>query len=73
MPSSCRSVISVKLVCSFIEITLWNGCSPVNLLHIFRTPVLRNTSRWLLLHYGLFATIEQLLIKSLFYSWMKEV
>ena len=26
---------------SFIEITLWHGCSPVNLLHIFRTPFIR--------------------------------
>ena len=34
---SCRSAISIKLLCSFIEITLRHGCSPVNLLHIFRT------------------------------------
>ena len=26
---------------NFIEIALWHGCSPVNLLHIFRTPFLR--------------------------------
>ena len=26
-----------------------HGCSPVNLLHIFRTPLTRNTSGWLLL------------------------
>ena len=31
------------------EITLRHGCSPVNLLHIFRTPFTRNTSGWLLL------------------------
>ena len=36
----CRSVISIKL--------LWN-LSPVNLMHIFRTPFLKNTSGWLLL------------------------
>ena len=35
-----RSVISVKLLCNFIEITLRHGCSPVNLLHIFKTPFL---------------------------------
>ena len=29
-----------KLLCNFIEITLRHGCSPVNLLHIFRTPTL---------------------------------
>ena len=45
----CRSVISIKLLCNFIEIALRHGCSPVNLLHIFRTPFTKNTSRWLLL------------------------
>ena len=61
----CRSVISIKLLVTllkshfdmvasnFIEIALRHGCSPVNLLHIFRTPFLRNTSELLLLkqHY----------------------
>ena len=28
----------MKIQSNFIEITLWYGCSPVNLLHIFRTP-----------------------------------
>ena len=46
----CRSVISIKLQSNFIEISLWHGCSPVNLLHILRTPFLKNTSGWLLLH-----------------------
>ena len=32
-----QSVISIKLQSNFTEITLWHGCSPVNLLHIFRT------------------------------------
>ena len=32
----CRSVISIKFQSSFIEITLWQGCSPVNLLYIFK-------------------------------------
>ena len=32
---------------NFIEITLRHGCSPVNFLHIFRTPFLKNTSEWL--------------------------
>ena len=26
------------MLCNFIEIALRHGCSPVNLLHIFRTP-----------------------------------
>ena len=45
----CQSVISIKLLCNFIEITLRHGCSLVNLLHIFRTLFSRNTSGWLLL------------------------
>ena len=31
-----RSVISIMLLCNFIEIALWHGFPPVNLLHIFR-------------------------------------
>ena len=45
----CQSVITIKLFCSFIEITYWQGCSPVNLLHIFKTPFCKNTSVGLLL------------------------
>ena len=45
----CRSAISMKLLCNFIEITLRHGCSPVNLLHTFRIPFLKNTSGRLLL------------------------
>ena len=41
-----RSVTSIKLLCSFIEIILRHGCSPVNLLHIFKTPFPTNTSGW---------------------------
>ena len=44
----CQSVISIKLQSNFIEITLRHGCSPVNVLHIFRTPFSKNTSGWLL-------------------------
>ena len=33
----CRSVISIKFASNVTEITLWHGCSPVNMLHIFRT------------------------------------
>ena len=46
---SCRSAISIKLQSNFIEITLRHECSPVNLLHIFGTPFLKNTSGRLLL------------------------
>ena len=45
----CQSVNSIKLQSNFIEITLRYGCSPVNLLHIFRTPFSKNSSGRLLL------------------------
>ena len=46
----CWSVISIKSQSHFIEIAPRHGCSPVNLLHIFRTPFLKNTYGWLLLN-----------------------
>ena len=45
----CVTVNSIKLLCNVIEITLQHGCSPVNLLHISRTPFPWNTSVWPLL------------------------
>ena len=45
----CQNAISIKLQSNFIETTLRHGCSPVNLLHIFRTPFSNNTSGGLLL------------------------
>ena len=47
----CWSVISIKLLCNFIDITLRHGCCPVNLLHIFKTLFSNNTSGWLLLNF----------------------
>ena len=44
-------------LCNFIEITHRHGCSPVNLLHIFRTPFLKNTSGQLLLIFVQWATL----------------
>ena len=43
------NVISMKLLCMGC-FTLCHGCSPVNLLHIFRTPCPKNTSGGLLLY-----------------------
>ena len=43
-----RTPIS-KLLFNFIEITLRHGCSPLNLLYIFRTPLCKKTSGVLLL------------------------
>ena len=45
----CRIVISIKLLRNFIKIALWHGCSPVNLLYIFRTPFYKNIYGGLLL------------------------
>ena len=47
----CPSVISIKLLRKFIEITLQDECFLVNLLHIFRTLFLKNTSGELLILY----------------------
>ena len=46
----CRIAISIKLQSNFFEIALRHGCSPVNLLHIFRTLFPKNTSERLLLY-----------------------
>ena len=45
----CQNVISIKLQSNFIEITIRHGCSPVNLMYIFRTPFLKNSFGWLFL------------------------
>ena len=44
-----RSAISIKLESDFIEIALRHGCSPVNMVHIFRTPFPKSTYGGLLL------------------------
>ena len=53
----CRSVISIKLLCNFIQIILRHGRSPANLLQIFRTLFLKNTSGRLLLVFLVSTTI----------------
>ena len=40
----CQSLVSIKLLCKFIEIALWHRCSPLNLMHIFRISFSKNTS-----------------------------
>ena len=42
-----------KLISNFIEITLWHGCSLVNLMHIFRTHFPKNTSGGVLLNFAM--------------------
>ena len=39
-----------------------HGCSPVNLLHLFRTPLLKNTIEGLLLHYDFVLLSKHILI-----------
>ena len=46
----CSEVL-MKLLSNFIEIALRHGCSPVNLLHIFRTPFTKNRFGRLLLNF----------------------
>ena len=43
-----------EVFCSLTEITLRHGCSPVNLLYIFRIPFPKNTSEQLLLKGDIF-------------------
>ena len=74
----CRSVISIKLLYNFIKITLQHGYSPVNLLHIFRTLFLKNTSGRLLLlfSHNSYHLCSQVLESSLFFvglNFIKEM
>ena len=46
---SCKNHRKKPVICNVIEIALWHGYLPVNLLHIFRTSFLKNTSEGLLL------------------------
>ena len=64
----------IKLQSNFIETALRHGCSLVNLLHIFRTPLLKNTSGWLLLYIlrkalDLDDLLENDIFKTEFKSW----
>ena len=44
-----QSMIPIKLLGNFIEMTLRHGCSPVSLQYIFRTPFYKNTHGGMLL------------------------
>ena len=45
----CRSVISISCKATLLKSHFRHGCSPVNLLHISRTPFYKSTSEGLLL------------------------
>ena len=63
----CRSLISIKLLCNFIENALRHGCSPVSFLHIFRAPFHKNTSGGL----HLYTNYESFHLKRFFSSSVK--
>ena len=70
----CQSVISIKLLCNFIEMTLRHWCPPVNSLHVFRTSFPKNTSGWLLLwnflyHWGCDVTYATFKLCNFITSW----
>ena len=50
-----------KVACIFIEITQQHGCTPVNLLHIFRTPFYKNTYGVLLRAFIKFSLLQMFL------------
>ena len=56
----CKFNKITKLQSNFIEIRLRHGCSPINLLHIFRKTFPKNTSRWLLLMLSTLSAINRL-------------
>ena len=49
---TCQRVISIMLLCNFIEIAFQHGCFIVNLLHIFWVPFPENTCWWPLLYWN---------------------
>ena len=55
---------------NFIEIALRHGCSPVTLLHMFRTPFLKNISVRLLLYHYIYFLLE--IIKYVFQMFSKQ-
>ena len=67
---TCRNVISIKLPGNFFEIALRHGCSPLNLLHIFRTLFLKTTSGGLLLSVATFAFAPALWFE--LYDWRSD-
>ena len=65
---SCGNVISMKFQNNFIKISHRDGCSPVNLLHIFRAPFSKNIFERLILpftnaHHGYLSTKFQIASK----------
>ena len=51
-------MISIKLLYNFSKIILWHGCSPINLLQIFRTSFPENPTAGLLLKQDCYVVIQ---------------
>ena len=56
-----------------IEITLRHGCSPINLLHIFRTPFYKKTSGGLLLEFKTTTVGRHFLHKNEFHTFLSAI
>ena len=73
----CRSVISIKLQSNIIEITLRHVCSPVNLVHIFRTPFFKvghspSKKNWKMMKNAFYFILKALFVLKIFkfLSWL---
>ena len=64
------SVTQNQLLCNFIEIAVWRGCCPVNLVHIFRTPFPKNTSVGMLLKPNIFERDWSNFDQKMCYTWL---
>ena len=62
IPVSNQSVNSIKLQSNYIEVARHYGYSPVNFLHLFRTPFPKNTSEGLLLVVEVIMAFSSLLL-----------
>ena len=62
--NSFSSVISVRLLCNFIEIILQHGCSPVIMLHVFRTSFYKISGGLLLELLNRAAVVQEVVQKS---------
>ena len=67
----CRNVILIELQSNFIVITFLYGCSPADLLHVFRTTFYKNNFREMLLFTHLDKPLQILFTKVCFINLEK--
>ena len=58
-----------KVAYTFTEVAFRHGCSPVDLLHFFGTPVHKNTSRRLLLNHTSFRKSSDLIFSQCYQEY----